>query len=234
MNEIILDIRTVDFGNADAVWNFANRTIQAANVAGMFMTKGPLNKEQRGIRIIAKDWVNRVETAIDSMSAGNALRVIYMFDLINRIAYGTPANADYLDKYRLGAFEAYIRGDKSVDCYELFHALMEEICKRNRTYFGRPLEWVAMCLDRWHKNFINGVSTATQSDYDTMQQLTALLCSDLRVFERDQDAFKRRLVANHLDYLTGNASRTDTKMQKALHLLRFHASKYLPSKKHTA
>ncbi|WP_287934266.1 hypothetical protein [Duncaniella freteri] len=225
-----LDIQFVDFSNVDEIWDFANRIIHAANGAGLFVTNGPLDKEQREIRIIAKDWVNLVEAAIVSMTRGDSLIVIYIFDIIHRIAYSTPADTAYIDSYRLDAFEAYIQGDKSIDIYVLFHSLLEEIGKRNRTYFGRPLEWVSKCVDRWYNNFITGMSAEAQSDYDIVHQVTALLCSDLWAYEKDQNLFKRKLVASHLDYITDKeAVVTDTGMQRALHALRFHASKYLPS-----
>ena len=74
------------------------------------------------------------------------------------------------------------------------------------------------------------MSAEAQSDYDIVHQVTALLCSDLWAYEKDQNLFKRKLVASHLDYITDKeAVVTDTGMQRALHALRFHASKYLPS-----
>lgn len=291
------DIQTVDFCNADEICNFANLTMQVASEAGMFLVQASYSREQREIRATAEEWVRRVEASIDTMTAGDALSVIYIFDLIHRIAYGKPAKTDYLDRYRLGAFEAFIRGDKSVDRYELFHALSDEIAKRNKAYFDRPLKWISLCLDRWHRNFLpasrrinyprsprqinyprssrqneyvsaigqngyvsaveqNGyVSAVGQSDYDTICQLTALLTSDLRAFETDQDAYKRRLLTTHLHLLSTNSSPNtfsskasdilsskapdhpvpaDPKTRKALSLLRFHAAKYLPSHKHTA
>lgn len=256
------DIQTVDFCNADEICDFANLTMQAASEAGMFLVQASSGREQREIRETAEEWVRRVEASIDTMTAGDALSVIYIFDLIHRIAYGKPAKTDYLDRYRLGAFEAFIRGDKSVDRYELFHALSDEIAKRNKAYFDRPLKWISLCLDRWHRNFLPAsrqinnprpprqneyVSAVGQSDYDTICQLTALLSSDLRAFETDQDAYKRRLLTTHLHLLSTNSSPNtfsskapnhpvpaDPKTRKALSLLRFHATKYLPSHKHTA
>ena len=78
-----LDIQFVDFSNVDEIWDFANRIIHAANGAGLFVTNGPLDKEQREIRIIAKDWVNLVEAAIVSMTRGDSLIIIYIFDIIH-------------------------------------------------------------------------------------------------------------------------------------------------------
>lgn len=249
----LLDIQTVDFSNAEEICDFANLTMQAASEAGMFLVQAAYSREQREIRATAEEWVRRVEASIDTMAAGDALSVIYIFDLIHRIAYGKPAKTDYLDRYRLGAFEAFIRGDKSVDRYELFHALSDEIAKRNKAYFDRPLKWISLCLDRWHRNFLPAtrqinyahsprqsnypcsprVSAVEQRYYNTICQLTALLSSDLRAFETDQDAYKRRLLSTHLHLLTA-PSPADPKTRKALSLLRFHAAKYLPSHKHTA
>ena len=201
MREKDLDIRLVDFGNAADANNFAKRIFLAANNLDLFVSRRCCTQEEREVKAIAKEWICRVEEAIDNMSAGDALTVISSFDIIHRIGYNIPANQSYVDKYKLGAFEAYIRGDKSVDQYILYDAISEEIRRRNKAYFDRPLDWQSLCLDRWHKNFRTGKSAIPQSDYDTIHQITALLNADLWAFDPEQTAFKHRLMANHRNYL---------------------------------
>lgn len=223
---ILLDITKVDFCNANEVRGYAQQLIHAANRVGMFSTDGRLDAKQEQIRELAKEWVSRVESAIGTMSAGDALTVIYVFDIIHRMALGVPANETYLDKYKLRAFKAFIHRDSSVDQYLLFHALSEEIARRNKAYFGRPLEWVALCLSRWHKAFATGKSSVEQNDYDNINQVTALLCSDLFAFEENQKAYKRRLATACKGYFSLPAS-PDPKIQYALEILRRHVSTYV-------
>lgn len=204
MREKDLDIRLVDFGNAEDVHNFAKRIFLAANNLDLFVSRKCCTQEGIEVKAIAKEWICRVEETIDNMSAGDALTVISSFDIIHRIGYNIPANQSYVDKYKLGAFEAYIRGDKSVDQYILYDAISEEIRRRNKAYFDRPLDWQSLCLDRWHKNFRTGKSAILQSDYDTIHQISALLNADLWAYEPDQETFKSNLVTNHLCRINEN------------------------------
>lgn len=223
---ILLDIKQVDFCNANEVRDSAQKLIHAANSVGMFSTDGRLDAKQEQIRALAKEWVSKVESGIDSMNAGDALTVIYVFDIIHRMAKGVPAKEGYVDKYKLGAFEAFIHGDANVDQYLLFHALSEEIARRNNTYFGRPLEWVALCLSRWHKAFATGKSSVEQSAYDNINQATALLCSDLFAFEKNEKTYKRRLATACKGYLSIPTS-PEPKMRHSLEVLLRHVSLYV-------
>ncbi|MDE5918057.1 MAG: hypothetical protein K2L91_06105 [Duncaniella sp.] len=200
-----LDIRYVDFSDAEEVKNFAILLFSAANEKGVFLALKQYDKAREGIKQLARDWVCRVEKCIDSMSVGDALTVIASYDIVHRIAFGIPARVDYLDKYRLKAFEAYVHGDRSVDQYILFQIVSHEIRMGNKTYFGRPLEWESLCIDRWYNNFRTGLSASSQSNYDTLHQVKALLMTDLYAFTPHQEDFKRKLIANygHLDALAG-------------------------------
>lgn len=197
MSTIQLDIDSIDFRNAEEVKDFAAIIFTTANKHGLLISKKSLNREEAAIRLIAKEWVCRVEAVIDTLTCGDALTIISAFDLIHRIGYGIPAKASYLDKYKLRAFDAYVRGDKSVDQYSLFKVISEEIRKLNKAYFGRPLDWHCLCIDRWFKNFRTGKSAVPQSDYDTLNQINILLTSDLYAFTPKQEAFKNHLRANY-------------------------------------
>ncbi|MDE6465718.1 MAG: hypothetical protein K2L44_03315, partial [Duncaniella sp.] len=68
-----LDIRYVDFSDAEEVKNFAILLFSAANEKGVFLALKQYDKAREGIKQLARDWVCRVEKCIDSMSVGDAL-----------------------------------------------------------------------------------------------------------------------------------------------------------------
>lgn len=201
MNNQELDITLVDFSRAEDVSAFAKKIFTEANKQGMFVRKERFSKEQMAVRLTAQEWINRVEESIDSLSNGDALTIIASYDIIHRIAFSVPAKTDYLDKYKMQVFEAFIRGDKTVDKYFLFQVISQEIRRGNKAYFGRHLKWESLCLDRWYKNFRTGRCAVSQSDYDTASQISALLAADLYAFTPDQDGFKRRLIAGNPRHL---------------------------------
>ncbi len=228
-----LDIKLVDFSNAEETRDFASLIFSTANELGLFLSKSQHTQALAGIRLTAREWVGRVEDSIGSMSAGDALTVITVFDLIHRIGYNVPAKNVYIDKYKLGAFEAYIHGDMTVDQYTLYDAISYEVGRRNRMYLGRPLDWQTLCLDRWHKNFRTGTGASRQSDYDTVRQITALLSADLWAFEPDQNTFKRTLVANHM-HLLNNGKTMDTSYKRAFEAFLSSAAKYISDEEYDA
>ncbi len=190
MNNQELDITLVDFSRAEDVSAFAKKIFTEANKQGMFVRKERFSKEQMAVRLTAQEWINRVEESIDSLSNGDALTIIASYDIIHRIAFSVPAKTDYLDKYKMQAFEAF-----------LFQVISQEIRRGNKAYFGRHLKWESLCLDRWYKNFRTGRCAVSQSDYDTASQISALLAADLYAFTPDQDGFKRRLIAGNPRHL---------------------------------
>lgn len=109
-----------------------------------------------------------------------------------------PSETEILD-----AFEAHIRGDKTIDQYLLFHYISREIDRRNKKFLGRHLQWEAACLDKWHRQFQYGACLDPLSDHDIRQRVLILLTSDLSPFEpRNESKFKQKLLRNHLHLLT--------------------------------
>ena len=194
-----LDIRLIDFCDAHAIADSAAAIFEAANELGLFVPKSRYSREDNEVIHAAKMWVKQVESTIDSLSAGDALTVIGRFDLIHRIAFNAPSREQYTSRYILQAFEASIRGDKSVDIYDLHRAISIELNKHNKTFFGRPLDWVCDCLDRWHKQFRYGECLdPTLSDYDITRRVDALLAANLSAFEAaNEPAFKRTLLTRY-------------------------------------
>lgn len=134
----------------DDLSGLASLIFAEARVAGMLVNPGPLTPDMRAVRESAREWIEKVETSIDAFTPGDALALTGPFDMIHRIAFGRPARAPFLDRYRLAAFEARIRGDKTVCPYTLHRIISAEIKRGNPLYLGRPLDWKSDLLRRWH------------------------------------------------------------------------------------
>lgn len=201
-----LNIQQADFTDVKVVKTLALRILSLANEQSAFLSKQSLTSDAAAIRIAAKEWVVRVESIIDNLSHADALIAIGVFDLIHRIGYGIPADSRYIDRYKLGAFKAYIHGDESVNQYVLFQIISDEISRHSKAYFGRPLDWYCTCIDRWFRNFRTGKSSVLQSDYDTFNQVKILLSSDLRAFTPKQEAFKRALEDRYSELINSDVS----------------------------
>ncbi len=199
MSHSELDIQLIDFYDAHAIADSAAAIFEAANELGLFMPKSQYSCREHEVIHAAEMWVRQVESTIDSLSAGDALTAIGQFDLIHRIAFNRPAREQYISRYILQAFEAYIRGDKSVDIYDLHRAISLRLNKRDKTFFGRPLDWASDCIDRWHRQFRNGECLdPTLSDYDITRRVDALLSANLSAFEAaNEPTFKRTLLTHY-------------------------------------
>lgn len=170
----------------------------------------------------AKAWIDAVDTHIAGMSAADALAVIVHYDILHRIARGTAAPADTLNRHILAAFRAMTHGDTTVDQYTLFSAISDALNRRrDPAYLGAPLQWYSTTLARWHSQLSprskaaapanSGEAAsdgeATQSnrsgeaatdgeatDYDIARRIDLLLHEDLTAFEgANQPAYKSAL-----------------------------------------
>ena len=189
----LLNIYEVDFSDISDIAGSAELILARSSNPGQFKT---------ACKSQAKQWLLRADTVLDSLSCGDAMTLTAYYEPLHQLAFNQAASTAKLDKYRLDAFESYIRGDKTVDQYALRHTISREIDRRNPKYFGRPLQWESVCLDRWHKQFRYGASLDELSDYDTLHRVSTLLTTDLWSFEtRNESAFKRTLFENHRQYL---------------------------------
>ena len=185
----LLNIDDVDFSDIADIAGSAELILARSSNPGQFKT---------ACKFQAKQWLLRADTVLDSLSCGDAMTLTAYYEPLHQLAFNQDASTSKLDKYRLDAFESYIRGDKTVDQYALRHTISREIDRRNPKYFGRPLQWESVCLDRWHKQFRHGASLDELSDYDTLNRVSTLLTTDLWSFEtRNESAFKRTLFENH-------------------------------------
>ena len=151
------------------------------------------------LRHAARAWIDAVDTHITCMSAADALAVIVHYDILHRIARGTAAPADTLNRHILAAFRAMTHGDTTVDQYTLFSAISDALNRRrDPAYLGAPLQWYSTTLARWHSQLSprSPRGEATKPDYDTARLIDLLLREDLTAFEgSNQSAYKRQLQA---------------------------------------
>ena len=225
-----LDIVAVDFSNVADISGFALLILSQANILGIFSGKDFDFSDARELRMIARRWLQMAAEFMPTFAVGDALTLSDYYDLVHRVGFGKAADNNFIDRYRMNAFEAYIRGDRSVDQYTLYHAVAHEVSCHNPLFLGRPLQWMALCIEEWHEQFRKGTKHLTLSDYDVLQRITILLESDLFAFSGSrQEAFKQRLVQTYLP-LTEKIADMDSITQKSL--LRFVRSiygKYLDS-----
>ena len=225
-----LDIEAVDFSNVADISSFASLILSQANFLGIFSGKDSDFSDARELRMVAKRWLQRTGEVMPVSTAGEALTLSDYYDLVHRVGFGKAADNNFLDRYRIRAFEAYIRGDRSVDQYTLYHVVANEVSRRNPLFLGRPLQWMALCIEEWYEQFRNGTKHLTLSDYDVLQRVTILLGSDLFAFcGSQQETFKHRLVQSYLP-LTEKIADMDSITQKSLLMfVRSIHGKYLDS-----
>lgn len=194
----LADISLVDFGNVADVCGFASLVFSCAGTVGMLSSPSTGRSAMSSkIVAIARNWIDSVDTRISDMTPGDALLLIEAYGLMYRLAYRGAAPQDYVDKYKLAAFDALIHGDKTVDQYILYRTIQCEIRSRNKKYADKPLLWSSVTLDRWHADCRHGISWKAQTDYDALQQAATLIGENLFVYESKPDAFKKKLFECH-------------------------------------
>lgn len=240
----VSSLLNINFDRMEEVTQSAATVCRAADSSGLFSSAFPSSQAFSEIRRSAKKWVQEIDSRISGLSPAEALDAMAYYDIMHRIAYCKPPYPETINRPVIRAFEAYIRGDKSIDQYDLFRYISSGVQRRDKAYFGRPLQWRSICLERWHRQFLYGASLDQLNDYDTLQRVTILLESDLWAFEtRNETAFKERLFNAYRHYLTsfapessqaasGNlsldqAKPVDTKTLKALEHFLFASRSYL-------
>lgn len=215
---IPLDLSSVDFDNVDVVTESASQMLSSANELGLFMTQ--TSRQSVNARRFVEDatvWILNVRKQIDSYPVGKALALIYVYDLLYRVTYQRPADRGFVNGIILKALEARIHGDTTVDEYELYRAIRSGIDRKDKAFFGRPLQWLCLTEESWYNEAIKGYDRSRLSDYDILNRAAILLETDLFAFEgSNQTAFKHRLLNTTRHYLD-NYTAPDPKTHLALH-----------------
>ena len=207
---MINTIATYVFATVEEAIASGTTLCKTANDAGIFLREDDPTRDRltlKRVRRESKDWLKAVRKQIDTMSVGDALKLLGTYDSVHRVAYCTPADPTFLNRYTMAAFESRIRGNKEVDPYILYRQINAGIARRDPLYLGRPLQWSTTVLDRWYKD-ITGANTGTSSCgtttvsrevegatlSDTLQKAAILMETDLWFYEgANQKAFKQRL-----------------------------------------
>lgn len=211
------DLSSVDFDNVDNVTESASQMLASANKLGLFMTQ--TSRQSVIARRFVEDatvWISNVRKQIDSYPVGKALALIDVYDLLHRVTYQRPADIGFVNDIILKALEAKIHGDRSVDEYVLYRAILSGIDRKDKAFFGRPLQWLCLTEESWYNEAVKGYGRSRLSDYDILNRAAILLETDLFAFEgSNQTAFKRRLLNSTRHYLD-NYTATDPKTHLAL------------------
>lgn len=212
-----LDLSSVDFDNVDIVTESASQMLASANELGLF--KAQTSRQSReALRLVgeATAWISNVRKQIDAYPVGKSLALIDVYDLLHRVTYRRPADKGFVNGIILKALEARIHGDRSVDEYVLYRAIRSGINRKDKAFFGRPLQWLCLTEESWYNEAVKGYDRSRLSDYDILNRATILLETDLFAFEgSNQTAFKRRLL-NSLRHYLDNYTAPDPKTHLAL------------------
>ncbi len=225
----LLDINLINFNDPYEIGGFVSLLCQIGSNMGMALSDFKPTRESNELRQIANKLVRKLDEILLKMSAANALLIVSAYDIAHRFAYKSPADPKTQNKYILKAFDALIHGDKEVDEYNLYQLIENKILFKDQAYFDKPLQWISISIDRWCDNFIYGKSQVSLSDYDTIQQVTILLRSNLFFkFGNDAEKFKKELFDNHNYFLNKYVS-TDARILLAIHQLSLIACRYFDS-----
>lgn len=195
--------KEVDFDDVRDAAAYAMLIFEVANGLGIHMPAGDRQSPEAMKTVqLAREWVASAKSRIAGMTAGDAMDILEPLDFMHRIAHQSPTPEAFADEYLMKAFEARIRGDKTVNEYHLYRLIRNELERKNRRYFGRPLKWYCSVLERWHGKFSRGRASEDLSDYDTLETVSILMSEDLLAFEgTNEAAFKQTLFDNHRHYL---------------------------------
>ncbi len=208
---MITTISTYGFATVEEAIASGTALCKTANDAGIFLHDDDPARDRltlKRVRRESKDWLKAVRKQIDTIPVGDALKLLGTYDSVHRVAYGTPVDPAFLNKYTMAAFESRIRGNQEVDPYILYRQINAGIARRDPLYLGRPLQWSTTILDRWYKELSGGYNTfgggqsrsGKESDkpadtlYDRLQKASILMETDLWAYEgANQKAFKQQL-----------------------------------------
>lgn len=163
-------------------------------------------------------WLDAVGEQLDAMTAADALQLVDAYDLIHRMVYGSAAD-DVVERTVRRALHA-----DDADEYLLYRAIGRQLRRGSAEWFGKPLTWCSLRLERYYNNFKNRVEFG--SPRDLIQQGGILLSEDLWAFEPDQQQFKQAVLDRCLAFLAADAT-TDPQLLADLHLFLHDASTYL-------
>lgn len=152
------------------------------------------------------------------MTAADALQLVDAYDLIHRMVYGTAAD-DVVERTVRRALHA-----ADADEYLLYRAIGRQLRRGSAEWFGKPLTWCSLRLERYYNNFKNRVEF--DSPHDLIQQGGILLSEDLWAFESDQQQFKQTVLDRCLPLLADLAA-ADPQLLSDLHLFLHDAASHL-------
>lgn len=85
------EISRIDFSDAAAVRDSAVQLFTEANDRRFFIDEDASSPQRAAIRRTARQWVARACHTLPAMPRTEAHTLLPLYDLIHRIAYGTPA-----------------------------------------------------------------------------------------------------------------------------------------------
>ena len=127
----------------------------------------------------AKEWLKDAENELPSMPAGDTLPILEGYDLLHRICHATPAPAAMLRTWTDKAFQALIKGDKSI-CRSKLAAFLAPLIARNpQAIDPRHIAWYADVTTRWVNQHKRTGTFPGETPEEIRRRLGILLRADL-------------------------------------------------------
>lgn len=184
-------VDAVDFADAESVRTCALALIDGIKRDNDLCTVARVESPEAAM------WLRRVERHLPVITPGYTLRVMPLYDLLYRLVNGVAPDSGFLNRLYLRAFNAYRRRPRTVSETDLFAVISRKITvERDPDFFGKPMEWFALTLERWIDGFNRPRFPLSVPLADLVCRATLLLTEDLAMFlHGDQRVWKRSLVA---------------------------------------
>ena len=165
----IPSIDGIDFHNPEEANRYALLLCFATREAAQLIPTGNLSAVS-SIRRAAKEWINQIESCIDTYPPSEALKTANSYDFIHRLAYNTPPLPGIIDRQVSRALDEAIKensiktqirettNQKRIDPYLLYRLIEAGINRKDPRYFGRPLKWQSLRLTRWYREMKESLS----------------------------------------------------------------------------
>lgn len=203
LSALLSDIPTPGRHNATSIAEYGILLINYASSQGFETGESITVGTRSQIIMHAREWISGIESAIEKMSASEAISLLESYDFVQRFILNREPDMKFLFRYVDKALEANIHGDRGVDIYQLYKQISYGLSCKEKKYFGKALDWNTLMLTKWHKEFHTGEYSGRLpiSDYDVINRAAILLSENLYAFEPDQTTFKKRIFNNHRHYL---------------------------------
>lgn len=221
------DFKTVDFTDGDSVAACSHILLalhQQADIAGentLSVTPGPMLLDA------TQNWINRIESEIHKIPAGEIIRSLSGFDLLHLLIIQRRPPLNFISGCCLRAFTQRMKGDTSVNETELFRAVNESIRRNDSRFLGRPLLWKSLTLEKWLTRFSDDPSFLCEPTAETLNIASLILSENLfAFFGSDNETIKKSIAEQIIPLATPRATDTGIMLRSKLTFVRENPNRF--------